>query len=239
MKKLLFFTLMLYIQYSFAQKVCESQKKSLLDLNSITKCSVEETKRAGRKSNQIRVKISAPRRRFIRTEKKKTATNANSLNTVGLAETKSESNIGESLKLKESLLNISRKLSAEEVRKAAKFNVVDKIPFFPSCNDKRQNKKKQMECFNSEMIKHIQKHFEYPIEAVKNKIQGEVWVRFLIDKEGNVANIKALGPDNGEILNEEAIRVVSQLPKFLPALQNGATTSVKYGFPISFSLENN
>lgn len=235
MKKLLLFAFILCIQYTFAQKVCESPEKSPLDLNSITKCSVEETKKAGRKSNQIRVKISAPRRRFVRTEKKK---NANSLSTVGLAETEAKSNLSKSLNLKESLLTISRKLSAEEVRKAAKFSVVDKIPFFPSCNGKKQNKKKQMECFNTEMIKHIQKHFQYPIEAVKNKVQGEVWVRFLIDKEGNVANIKTLGPKNGEILNEEAVRVVSQLPKFLPALQNGATTPVKYGFPISFSLEN-
>lgn len=87
------------------------------------------------------------------------------------------------------------------------------------------------------MVKHINKHFKYPSEAIRNQIQGEVWVRFIIDNNGFVRNIKTLGPDNGEILNEEAKRVVFKLPNFKPAKNNGKTVSVKYGFPINFSLE--
>ena len=88
------------------------------------------------------------------------------------------------------------------------------------------------------MIKHIQKHFRYPNQAVIDKTQGDVWIRFIIDKNGNVTNIKALGPQNGKILEQEAIRVVSKLPKFIPGKKEGNETSVKYGFPISFSLED-
>ena len=94
-----------------------------------------------------------------------------------------------------------------------------------------------MDCFNLEMVKHIQKHFRYPGEAVRNSIEGEVWVRFIIDKDGIVKNIKTLGPNNGELLNEEAKRVVSKLPDFKPAKKNNEPVSVKYGFPINFSLE--
>ena len=94
-----------------------------------------------------------------------------------------------------------------------------------------------MNCFNTEMIKHIQKYFRYPSEAVRDQIQGEVWVRFIIDKNGYVRNIKTLGPKNGEILNEEAKRVVTKLSRFKPARREGKRVSVKYGFPINFSLE--
>lgn len=87
------------------------------------------------------------------------------------------------------------------------------------------------------MVKHIQKHFRYPSQAVKESIQGEVWVRFIIDKNGQVKNIKTLGPTNGELLNNEAVRVVSQLPQFIPAIKQGGNTSVKYGFPIMFALD--
>lgn len=88
------------------------------------------------------------------------------------------------------------------------------------------------------MIKHIQEHFKYPNQAIINKTQRDVWVRFIIDKSGNISNIKALGPQNGKILEQEAIRVVSKLPKFIPGTKDTKKTSVKYGFPISFSLED-
>ena len=65
-----------------------------------------------------------------------------------------------------------------------------------------------------------------------------MWVRFIIDKNGNVSNIKALGPENGSILEQEAIRVVSRLPRLIAGVKEGKKTSVKYGFPISFSLED-
>ena len=87
------------------------------------------------------------------------------------------------------------------------------------------------------MIKHIQKYFCYPSEAVRNQVEGEVWVRFVIDKNGYVKNIKTLGPKGGDLLNEEVKRVVTKLPRFAPARKNGKSVSVKYGFPINFSLE--
>ncbi|WBX73724.1 energy transducer TonB [Tenacibaculum pacificus] len=87
------------------------------------------------------------------------------------------------------------------------------------------------------MMLHIQKHFRYPNDAVISKTQGEVWIRFIIDENGTVTNIKTLGPENGEVLIDEAIRVVSNLPKFTPAMKKGKKVHSKFGFPINFSLE--
>ena len=106
---------------------------------------------------------------------------------------------------------MSKTLSAEEARSGNKFSVVDKIPLFEGC--KKTKRKDQLNCFNTEMIKHIQKHFRYPDEAVINKIEGDILARFIIDKNRNVTNIKALGPKGGKILDDEAKRVVANLPK--------------------------
>lgn len=223
-----------------AQETCDTPKEEVIeDLNSITKCTIEPLKKAkGNRARKISVRVSAPKRRFLKkrvVEKKGVATSANTLNTSGVAETNHSSEITKTLALRKSVANLTNKLSAEEVRKAEKFITVDDIPMFESC--KSAKKEDALDCFNTEMIKHIQEHFSYPAEAVVKKIEGDVWVRFVIDKNGDVTNIKALGPKNGELLKLEAKRVASKLPKFLPAYKNGEAVPVKYGFPINFSLE--
>jgi len=133
------------------------------------------------------------------------------------------------------IIALSNSLSKDELKKAIKLDEASTIPKFESC--KNVGKKEQIGCFNKEMVKHIEKHFNYPTEAVINKIEGKVWVRFVIDKNGNVSNIKALGPKGGRVLDHEAIRVVSKLPKFIPGKNRGKNISIKYGFPISFDLD--
>lgn len=224
----------------FAQKTCDTPKEDIIeDLNSITKCTIESSKKSkGKRSRKISVRVSAPKRRFLKKrtlEKKSAATSANTLNTSGVANTNHSLEITKTLALRESVANLTNKLSAEEVRKAEKFITVDDLPTFTNC--KSAKKDDALDCFNTEMIKHIQEHFSYPAEAVVKKIEGNIWVRFVIDANGDVTNIKALGPKNGELLKLEAKRVASKLPKFTPAYKNGKAVAVKYGFPINFSLE--
>ncbi|WP_417800346.1 energy transducer TonB [Tenacibaculum sp.] len=222
------------------REVCETPEASLVDLNSITKCTIAPKDKKNKGTRQISVKVSANRRYLKKREisKKKAVSSAAGLSGAGTAaieNTTPQTALNESLTFKNNLENITSKLSAEEVRKAEKFTTVDKIPLFAAC--KKAKKNERLDCFNVEMVKHIQKHFRYPSQAVKESIQGEVWVRFIIDKNGQVKNIKTLGPKNGELLNNEAVRVVSQLPQFIPAKKSGDETSVKYGFPIMFALD--
>ena len=221
------------------REVCETPEESL-DLNSITKCTIAPKSKKNKGTRQISVKVSANRRYLKKREisKKKAVSNAAELSGAGTAAvegTTNQTELNQSLTLKNNLEDITSKLSAEEVRKAEKFTTVDRIPLFSAC--KKAKKNERLDCFNVEMVKHIQKHFRYPSQAVKESIQGEVWVRFIIDKNGQVKNIKTLGPKNGELLNNEAVRVVSQLPQFVPAKKSGDETSVKYGFPIMFALD--
>ncbi|SNR13929.1 energy transducer TonB [Tenacibaculum jejuense] len=221
-----------------SNETCDTPESPIEDLNSITKCTVKPSKKGkDKKSRQISVRVSAPKRRFLKKRKKQAATEANSLNSTGVSAVNHSSDITKTLKLKTNLAALTNTLSKEEIRSAQKFSSVDNIPAFPDCSGEYGGD--QLDCFNNEMIGHIQEHFSYPNQAMIDKLQGEVWVRFIIDKDGNVTNIKALGPKGGKILKDEAIRVVSNLPKFKPATKAGKPISVKYGFPINFSLEDN
>ena len=229
----------------FAQQTCEAKEETFEDLNSITKCTLEPSKKTDQKATrQISVKISAPKKRYLKkriAQKKEVASSLNNLNSSGVSKTNHALEISNSLEIKKentainNILALTNKLSKEDLKKAVKFDEASNIPLFANCEN--ANKKNQVSCFNKEMIKHIEKHFNYPTEAVIKKLQGNVWVRFVIGKDGNVTNIKTLGPKGGKVLDDEAKRVVSMLPKFIPGKNNGEKISVKYGFPISFSLD--
>lgn len=242
MKKIFLLTLMAFVAINVTaqKKVCDSPSESEEDLNSIsvTKCTIKDSKdKANKKSRQITVKVSAKKRYLVKRErlKKQAVSGVASIETSGLAVTEQKAAPTKSLTFKNNISDITKKLSREELKKASKFSTVDRLPQFNEC--KKVKKGEQSDCFNQEMVKHISKHFRYPSQAIKESIQGEVWVRFIIDKNGDIRNVKTLGPKNGVLLNEEAIRVVSKLPQFAPAKKDGGSVSVKYGFPIAFSLE--
>ena len=119
---------------------------------------------------------------------------------------------------------------------AIPFQVVEQIPLFKNC--KTVEKKDQMNCFYEEMEKHVKKHLKFPKEAKKNNIESRVSVHFEIDKNGKVTNIQARGKQTEfkSLFEEEAIRIISLLPDFIPATQRKKPVVVKYAIPINFKL---
>ena len=242
--KTLILVLITNIGIMIPQNVCESPEEKIEDLNSITtKCTIEKKETlnsSGEKIRKLSVKVSTSTRFLKKVIKKEEANNLGALTTSGIQQTNANSEISNSLAVKKNnfqkINKFTEKLSKEELKKALEFSNVDQIPLFKSCENK--GVKQNLSCFNQKMIAHIQKHFEYPKEALLNKIQGNVWIRFIIDEEGIVTNIKSLGPKKGAVLQHEAERVVSMLSSFKPALKNGKKVFTKYGFPINFSLEN-
>lgn len=115
-----------------------------------------------------------------------------------------------------------------------KFVEVQSIPQFKACTKVPDMQK--LTCFNERMVSHIQRNFNYPAAAAEQNIEGRVWVRFIIDKKGEVTNIKMKGPKDGHLLEQEAKRMVSKLPKFVPGEHNGKTANVEYYIPVNFKL---
>jgi periplasmic protein TonB len=112
------------------------------------------------------------------------------------------------------------------------FAIIEEIPVFKGCGEIDKNYRN--DCFNLKIADHIRKNFKYPKKAVRDDIQGRVNVTFIIDKEGNIGNIKTRGGHT--VLQEEAYRIVSLIPKMKPGIQKGKPVRVKYGLPINFKL---
>ena len=70
-----------------------------------------------------------------------------------------------------------------------------------------------------------------------HELQGRVMVHFIIDKEGNPQIREAIGPKNGLILEEEAIRIIKSLPTAIPATCDGEPINVLYAIPINFQMQ--
>ena len=81
----------------------------------------------------------------------------------------------------------------------------------------------------------IGKEVKYPDNAKKAGIQGKVYVKFVINKEGNVVNSKIVRSASPS-LNEEALRVINNMPKWTPGKQDGKNVDVQLTVPIAFVL---
>ena len=81
----------------------------------------------------------------------------------------------------------------------------------------------------------VNENLKYPQEAVKDSLQGRVTLQFTIEKDGSVTDVHVLR-GCAPVLDEEAIRVVSQSPKWTPGYINGEPVRVVYNFPVLFQL---
>ncbi len=84
--------------------------------------------------------------------------------------------------------------------------------------------------------RYLQKNLQYPEEAVNGEIQGQVIVKFIVDKEGNVSEVEAISGPNE--LRDEAVRVIKKSGKWNPATQNGRHVKSYKSQPINFKLES-
>ncbi|TAE09866.1 MAG: energy transducer TonB [Bacteroidetes bacterium] len=87
------------------------------------------------------------------------------------------------------------------------------------------------------MAKFLRQNFQYPKKAKKLGITGKVYVRFVVNKTGEITDVTTLkGIENCPECNEEAIRLVKMMPKWEPAKQNGNVVSTYYNLPFTFAL---
>jgi periplasmic protein TonB len=130
---------------------------------------------------------------------------------------------------------IARDYTTDSEPEEIPITIVEEVPLFEEC--KTLPKINHRDCFQEMMSKFIQKNFYYPEEAQENKIQGRVFIRFVIEKDGTIGEITARGPKDGKIIEEAAISMFKKLPKLQPATQRGKLVRVTYMVPITFKLE--
>jgi len=85
--------------------------------------------------------------------------------------------------------------------------------------------------------KYVGDNMKYPSTARRMGIEGRVYVQFVVDKVGNVTEVKAV-KGIGAGCDEEAERVLRQSAKFKPGKQRGRAVKVRMVLPIIFRLSN-
>lgn len=101
------------------------------------------------------------------------------------------------------------------------FDVVEVMPQFPGGQ--------------IAMLKYIMENMKYPEQAMKEGIQGRVAVRFIVEKDGSISDVKPILSVH-PLLNKEAVRVVESMPKWTPGKQNGKPVRVRFNVPVMFKL---
>lgn len=87
----------------------------------------------------------------------------------------------------------------------------------------------------TELYKYLGKELKYPKYAEKHRIFGVVYVGFVVDIDGTIKNIKVLNQVD-PFLRNEAVRIVSEMPRWKPGRFEGELVQIEYTLPIRFTL---
>ena len=99
---------------------------------------------------------------------------------------------------------------------------VDQQPSFPG----------GINAFNTFIVSNL----KYPVVAQENGIQGRVVVKFIVEKDGSISNVevdRSVDPS----LDNEAMRVIKNMPKWIPGQINGKAVKVECSYPFVFRLQ--
>jgi TonB family protein len=86
-----------------------------------------------------------------------------------------------------------------------------------------------------ELMKFLNENLAYPEEARKNGVEGKVISQFTVNADGSFSDIKIL-QRLGSGCDEEVLRLITLMPTWTPALQNGKPVAVVYKMPVVFKL---
>ncbi len=110
----------------------------------------------------------------------------------------------------------------EEVEEQQIFQVVENMPEFPGGR--------------GELMKYLATNIKYPPYAKEAGIQGRVFINFVVETDGSITAVKVLRGIGGGC-DEEAIRVVKNMPKWKPGMQRGKPVRVSFNLPVKFTLQ--
>jgi periplasmic protein TonB len=102
------------------------------------------------------------------------------------------------------------------------FLVVEEVPMFPGGQDS--------------LYRFLGQNLKYPQAAKEEKVQGTVYLTFIIDTGGNITGAKVLRGVHWS-LDKEALRVIHAMPNWIPGKQRGKAVNVQITMPVSFRLD--
>lgn len=118
-------------------------------------------------------------------------------------------------------IGFSQETPERDTTKEVIFTYVEDQPEFPDGNDA--------------MMKYLNKSIRYPSDALEKKVQGIVYVNFVVSEIGEITKAKVIRGIS-ESIDKEALRVVNEMPTWKPGTQNGKAVKVSLNIPINFKL---
>ena len=109
----------------------------------------------------------------------------------------------------------------EEYEEQQIFQVVEDPPGFPGGDEAR--------------MRYLQDNIRYPAIAREAGIQGTIFISFVVERDGSITDVQVLRGIGGGC-DEEAIRVVRNMPRWTPGKQRGRPVRVQFTMPIRFTL---
>jgi len=103
------------------------------------------------------------------------------------------------------------------------FTAVENPPEFPGGEEAR--------------VQYMVSSIKYPEVARQKGIQGTVFVTYIVEKDGTISEAKVMQGIGGGC-DEEALRVIKNMPKWTPGTQRGEAVRVQFNMPIKFALDN-
>ena len=102
------------------------------------------------------------------------------------------------------------------------FDVVEQMPEYPG----------GMQA----LFEFLKENIKYPEDAQKQKVEGRVLAKFVVETDGSISNIEVV-KHAFPSLDAEAVRVIQAMPKWSPGKQKGQAVRVKFVVPINFNLK--
>ena len=116
------------------------------------------------------------------------------------------------------------------------FENIDQMPRFPGCEDMPSGYF-QEKCAKRKLNKYINENLEYP--ALDKKVKTKVSVKFIVDKNSNILNVKIISDCKREYA-DAAKKVVESMnnmsEKWIPAKQGEKSVNIWHTIPVRFSL---
>ncbi len=106
----------------------------------------------------------------------------------------------------------------------------EEVPYFPA--EKMAEFPGGMNALYAYLVDNI----KYPEKARRKGIEGRVRIKFIIQEDGSVADLK-VQKSVEPLLDAEALRVVANMPHWIPGQQEGKNVKVQFVLPITFSLQ--
>ncbi len=117
---------------------------------------------------------------------------------------------------------IAPEIDEDPIGESTIFLVVEHQPEFPGGEAGRK--------------KFLQDNMKYPRIALESGIEGTVYINFVVEPDGSISNL-VMRRGIGGGCDEEALRVVKLMPKWIPGKQRGKAVRVNFNMPLKFILE--